>query len=160
MSISPLIPAAGAAGIFAARAAKSLAGGSSFANVFRKADAAQPSPAQTAGESAAVPASGSSVTGSDPQKLLSDFQNLLMKKLAAAGIDLSQPIGLHATGDDHVEVNSENPDWPRIEQLLGGDPELKEAFNRLANAFSNGDAAKRGQFKLTLSGGQLTVSVD
>ena len=160
MPISPLIPAAGAAGIFAARAAKSLAGGVSFADVFRKADAAQPSPAQPAADQASVPASGNSGTGADPQKLLGDFQSLLAKKLTAAGIDLSKPIELHATGDDNVQVNSENPDWPRIEQLLSGDPELKDAFHRLADAFSPGGAANRGQFKLTLAGGQATVSLE
>ena len=156
MSISPLIPAAGAAGLFAAKAAKSLVGGMSFADVFRKADAAQPAPAQAVGTQTPLP----SAAGSDPQKLLSEFQDLLARKLSAAGIDLSQPIGLTVSGEDGVQVNSENPDWVKIEQLVSGDSELRSAFNRLADAFTQSAGIDRRQFQFTLSGGQALTSVE
>lgn len=160
MSISPLIPAAGAAGVFAARAAKSLAGGLSFADVFRKADAAQPSAALPAADQTPVPGSKATSSSSDPKKLLSDLQDLLMKRLAAAGIDLSQPVSLHTLGDDKIQIDGENPDWPRIEQLIGNDPELKDSFNRLADVVSRETSTDRRQFKLTLSGGQATISTE
>ena len=158
MSISPLIPAAGAAGVFAARAAKSLAGGASFADIFRKADAAQPA----ASGPAAAPATPSpaAAQSDDPKQLLSNFQELVLKRLSAAGIDISQPIDLRALGQDGVKVGGNHDDWAKIERLFDEDPELRSAFQRVADAFARQNSSDRSRFQLSLAGGKAGVSFD
>jgi hypothetical protein len=158
MSISSLIPAAGAAGVFAARAAQSLAGGASFADIFRKADAAQPSssgPEFT--PTTTNPASARPSQSTDPKQLLADFQELLKRKLAGAGIDISQPIELRGLNRDTVKVGGEHSDWAKIEQLFDEDPALRDAFNKLANAYSRENPSSE-RFQLTLRGDSAEVT--
>lgn len=159
MTVSPLIPAAGAAaGALAVKAAKSLAGGLSFADMFRRADQAQPAVSRPAVEAQKSPQAPSA--SDDPRQLLSEFTDLVRRKLAAAGIDTLQPIELCALGQDGVKVNGDHPDWPRIEQLFADDPAFRDAFHRIAGAFARQNPIDGRRFQLTLAGDQATVSFE
>ena len=161
MSIAPLIPAAGAAGVFAARAAQSLAGGVSFADIFRKADAAQPS---VGGPEAApiAPSSKSAPTSqtADPRRLLADFQELIKRRLAAAGVDISQPLELSTLNESGVKVSGDHPDWAKIEQIFDEDPALRDDFHKLADVFARENLSDRRRFQLSLRGNSAEVAFE
>jgi hypothetical protein len=94
----------------------------------------------------------------DPQKQLAAFSDLLKRKLAAAGIDAAGPIELTDLGEDQVRVGSDNPTWAKIEQLLAGDPSLRNAFQKVAGAFASQNPAPGEHFRLTLAGEQANVT--
>jgi hypothetical protein len=160
MSISPLIPAAGAAGVFAARAAQSLAGGVSFADIFRKADAAQPSAATSEAPVELPSKSNPTLQTSDPRRLLADFQELLKRRLLAAGIDVSQPLELSVLNESGVKVSGDHPDWAKIEQIFDEDSALRDDFQKLADAYARENLGDRRRFQLALHGESAQVSFE
>ncbi len=144
MSLSPLIPFAGLAlGSAAVGSVRELAAGASdFLSALR-------------GDAEVVESS----TDTDPQpssaELLERFRKRLTDKLAAFGIDISQPLVLKPDGRGGIYADENHPECSRIEQLMSLDPQLTADFQEIASRIGyDGDWP---QFGLRISGQAIDV---
>lgn len=145
MSLTPLIPIAGVAlRTLASKAVESLSDGLAFAREF----AAGHAPTKTNAVDSGIAENLHSEIGRpsdlrgellrfeqlrrETDTAIDQFQQTLLKRLSAAGIDLSKPIQLQSDGFDGIAVGAEHPQWSQIEQLLADDPQLSQAFHDLA----------------------------
>ena len=177
MSISPLLPVAGAAlGAMTARVWEGLRAVPSFlpslagptsavsgAATFGRAEANQ--------ETAPRAASGAQLPGKDEaQRLeqlrdeLAEFARQLRERLAAAGIDTSLPIELKSDGRGGVIVDDPHPQRAEIETLIAADPDLAATFHYLATMAGTEEVKRTlpdnggwGEFRLRLAGGKEQI---
>ena len=144
MSLSPLIPIAGAAlGSLAISAASKLPGGLSFLEILHLNKSEKTTDDKSTADEAAAGLDGLLSLGSvsvqqiqdQAQTALQQFQEQLNQLLAAQGIDLSQPINLKSDQFGGIDLTNDHPQRAQIEQLLADHPELAQQFNELSVAF-------------------------
>ena len=128
MSLTALLPTAipGLA-VLSASVARGAASGLSFAAML----------ADPGGAAQAVsPPSSKPELSAELQKKLDQFAAMLKERLGAMGRSLSGTVELSADVLCGIEVNGEQQDSQAVEQLLGQDQELSEAFLQLASLFN------------------------
>jgi len=118
--------AIGAAALTLGRGAASAVGnGLSFAaELLRAASGGSSSTEQTSGASATAQKA--------LQSQIDTMQQRIQQQLAAAGIQLSQPVELASNGQGGIAVAGSHPQQAAIEEVLGSDVLLERDFNNLA----------------------------
>ena len=80
-----------------------------------------------------------SLSTSQPDDLfrrIDAFRERIRRQLAAAGIQLSQPVELHSDGLGAIAVAEDHPQQSAIEELLAGDYLLQRDFQQLAGDYA------------------------
>src|SRR4051812_24165751 len=118
--------AIGAAALTLGRgAAGAMGNGLSFAAELLRAASGGPSTAQREVDPSAAP--------QQALKLQIDaMQQRIQQQLAAAGIQLTQPVDLVSNGQGGIAVAGPHPQQAAIEEVLGSDVLLERDFNNLA----------------------------
>jgi hypothetical protein len=91
------------------------------------------------GTGASAPDSGKGTGGAAQAaiKLRTDeLRERIGRQLAAAGINLSQPVELTSNGQGGIAVAGPHPQQAAIEDVLGSDVLLERDFNQLAGDYS------------------------
>jgi hypothetical protein len=126
--LSPLtafIPAAAAATASLAKgAARGISEGFSFAAELAK------------GNRETTPSVAAKITApslpAELKEAIDRFAELIRQRLAAAGIDLAQPVTLTGDGLGGIKVATSHPQAEAIESLLAEDAQVADAFHQLA----------------------------
>ncbi|MEQ8788659.1 MAG: hypothetical protein RIC55_20280 [Pirellulaceae bacterium] len=173
MSLFGLTSIAPAVAAVAGQAADRLADGFSFAEAFLRPEDASPQQDATPKVDPTAEAAAS-----DFQAGLDEFRKQLQDRLAAGGVDLSQPITLQTDSFGGIEVAGDHPDRALIEQILADDAALTAAFQQLSSehaTVATGDAKslekgndsaydrvlkdiRRRDFRVTFQGEQASVN--
>jgi hypothetical protein len=66
---------------------------------------------------------------------MADMQQRVQQQLAAAGIQLTQPVDLVSNGQGGIAVAAPHPQQAAIEEALGSDVLLERDFNQLAGDY-------------------------
>lgn len=87
-------------------------------------------------------------------------RRLLVGKLAAHGIELSEPVELQTDAAGHLLVANNHPNRAEIEQLLESDPTLAGQVRQLFSQLSGGDGTSAASETPDLARTRLVVSAD
>ena len=137
MTITSLLPLAGAAaGVVAACASSAVEGASS---AFGKLFAKQEPEAKSLDEPLELPSQ------SDAEAALAQFRDRLYARLAEAGVKLEQPIKLAVDAFGKIRETSGHPQAQEIEQVLASDDALANTFRRAASQMELIRAAREHQ---------------
>lgn len=96
------------------------------------------------------------------QTALDRFRQLLAQKLAAAGVNLNEPIEIQDDGLGGLQVAGNHADRAAIEQTLAGDANLAAQFQSLAQSYAALHPEfdpQQVDFGLLLSGDKLQVAL-
>jgi hypothetical protein len=81
-----------------------------------------------------------------------ELRERIQRQLAAAGINLSQPLELTSNGQGGIAVAGSHPQQAAIEEALGSDVLLERDFNQLASDYSQfAEASGAGDLPATLT---------
>ena len=166
MSLSPLLPIAGAAvGSIASRVTEGIS--NSFADVLQRMRLPGESAASGQNPDSLRTNSGSSVGGPTDSAALERFRIALTQQLDVAGVDLSKPVHLRGDGFGRLVLQGDHPDRAIIEMVLHENVSLAAMFNELAaehlpprDAGSDPDELDALQFAVTISAETIEVHTD
>jgi hypothetical protein len=149
-----------AAAVGARGALQALSGGTSFADMLSVGPAeASADGAEGANPAAAIPLADRERSW---QAALDSFRTQLGQKLAAAGVNLNEPIEIQDDGLGGLQLGGNLADRDLIEQTLSGDAGLAAQFQSLAKSYADLHPEfdpHQTDFGVLLSGDELQVSL-